>query len=396
MIKKWYRNLFRIFCLGLAAFLVACGGSSNGGNADSNNNSNADSGNAGKDPVPLTPLLSPITTANFDYLSASAYLGLESLAEMAEGVGVAAADFPGALELPGLLGSDMGAGSAAVPLLGLAMKTAGFQLVAGVPQRFDCEFGGSITLSGAMANQNRLTQGDEVRVVMENCRRPDGPADVAGDLINGNMSLSVKELNGTPGPDSVWSGIIVVRYDNLGSVSDTGTESLNGDAQVNISQSARENQVLAATGKELRLTQQAPGKAAQELVLRDYRADIRKSGDNLSFGGNFTFSTIKPGEGTLLVGVSTGKPFTVNIEDAIPVTPPDGAPPGDGIRQVDVYPSSGQMTLTGAASNATLEAEKSGDQVPRFLARLTVQATRSDGSYAASQTLLWKDLLSAL
>lgn len=391
MIKKWYRSLFRIFCLGLAAFLVACGGSSNGGN-----NSNADSGDAGKDPVPLTPLLSPITTANFDYLSASAYLGLESLAEMAEGVGVAAADFPGALELPGLLGSDMGAGSAAVPLLGLAMKTAGFQLVAGVPQKFDCEFGGSITLSGAMANQNRLTQGDEVRVVMENCRRPDGPADVAGDLINGNMSLSVKELNGTPGPDSVWSGIIVVRYDNLGSVSDTGTESLNGDAQVNISQSARENQVLAATGKELRLTQQAPGKAAQELILRDYRADIHKSGDNLSFGGNFTFSTIKPDEGTLLVGVATGKPFTVNIEDAIPVTPPDGAPPADGIRQVDVYPSSGQITVTGAASNVTLEAEKSAGLVPSFLARLTVQTTRSDGSYAASQTLLWKDLLSAL
>ena len=388
MIKKWYRNLFRIFCLGLAAFLVACGGSSNGGNADS--------GNAGKDPVPLTPLLSPITTANFDYLSASAYLGLESLAEMAEGVGVAAADFPGALELPGLLGSDMGAGSAAVPLLGLAMKTAGFQLVAGVPQKFDCEFGGSITLSGAMANQNRLTQGDEVRVVIENCRRPEGSTDAAGDLVNGVMRLSVKEMSGTPSPDSVWSGTIAVRYDNLVTVSDEGTESLNGDAEIKVSQSASENQVLAATGKELRLTQQAPGKTAMGLVLRDYRADIRKSGDDLSFGGTFNFSTNKPGEGELLVGVSTGKPFTVNIEDAIPVMPPDGAPPEDGIRQVDVYPSSGQMNITGAASSATLEAAKSGDQVPTFLARLTVQGTRSDGSYAASQTLLWKDLLKAL
>ncbi|WP_194714276.1 hypothetical protein [Noviherbaspirillum soli] len=387
MIKNLYRDLFRTACLGFAALLCGCGGSSSG---------NADSANAGKDPVPLTPLRSPITATNFAYLVASSYRALESLAEVAEGIGVATADFPGALELPGMPGSDADVGNAAVPLPGLAMKLAGFQLAAGVAQKFDCEFGGSITLSGAMANQNRLTQGDEVRVVTENCRRPDGSSDVAGDLINGNMSLSVKQMSGIPGPDSVWSGVIAVRYDNLVTVSDTGTESLNGDTEVSISQSASDSQVLAATGKELRLKQQAPGRAAQELVLRDYRADIRKSGDDLSFGGNFAFSTIKLDEGTLLVGVSTGKPFTVNIEDAIPVTPPDGAPPADGIRQVDVYPSSGQMTITGADSNATLEAEKSGGLVPAFLARLAVQATRSDGSYAASQTLLWKDLLGAL
>ena len=388
MIKNLYRDLFRIGCLGLAALLCGCGGGGSGGNADG--------GNAGKDPVPLAPLRSPVTSANFAYLGASSYRALETLAEVAEGVGVAAADFPGALTLPGMPGSDAGVGHAAVPLPGLLMSTAGFQLVTGVAQKFDCEFGGSITLSGAMASQNRLTKGDEISIVTENCRRPDGSAELAGDLINGNMRLSVKEMSGVPGPDSVWSGIIAVHYDNLVTVSGAGTESLNGDAEVAISQSAIDNQVLAATGKELRLTQQAPGKAAQELVLRDYRADIRKSGDDLSFGGNFTFSTIKPDEGTLLVGVATGKPFTFNIEDAIPVTPPDGAPPADGIRQVDVYPSSGQITVTGAASNATLEAEKSGGLVPSFLARLTVQATRSDGSYAASQTLLWKDLLNAL
>jgi hypothetical protein len=368
MIKNLYRDRCHAFCLCLAALLSGCGGSSNSGSADNSN--------AGKDPVPLTPLLSPVTSTNFSYLSASSYLALESLAEVAEGVGVAAADFPGALALP--------------------LKTAGFQLVSGVAQRFDCEFGGSITLSGAMANQNRLTEGDEVMVFAENCRRPDGSTDAPGDLINGVTRLSVKQMSGTPGPGSVWSGIIAVRYDNLVTVSEEGTESLNGDAEIKVSQSARENQVLAATGKELRLTQQAPGKAARNLVLRGYQADIRKSGDDLSFGGSFNFSTIKPGEGELLVGVSTGKPFTVNIEDAVPIAPPDGAPPEDGIRQVDVYPSSGQMTITGEASSATLAAEKSADQVPTFLARLTVQSTRSDRSYAASQTLLWKDLLNAL
>lgn len=386
MMKDLYRNPFRSACLCLAALLCGCGGSGNGGNADSDN--------AGKDPVPLTPLRSPITSANFTYLSASSYLALESLAEVAEGVGVAAADFPGALALPLHPGSE--AGNAAVALPGLDMKTAGFQLVPGVAQKVDCEFGGSITLSGAMASQDRLSQGDEVRVVTDNCRRPGASATVAGDLINGAMSLSVKEMNGVPGANSVWSGTIAVRYDNLVTVSDKGTESLNGDAEIKVSQSASDNQVLAATGKALRLMQQAPGRAAQERVLRDYQADIRKSGDDLSFGGSFAFSTIRPEEGTLLVGVSTGKPFTVNIEDAIPMTPPDGAPPEDGIRQVDVYPSSGQMTITGAASNTTLEAEKSGGLVPSFLARLTLQATRRDGSDAASRTLLWKDLLSAL
>ena len=391
MIKNLYRNPVRNACLCLAALLCGCGGSNNSGNADS--------GNAGKDPipltpVPLTPLRSPITSANFSYLSAASYLALESLAEVAEGVGVAAADFPGALGLPMNPGSE--AGKAALPLPGLAVKMAGFQLVAGVAQKFDCEFGGSITLSGAMANQDRLTQGDEVMVVTDNCRRPDGSTDAPGDLINGAMRLSVKEMNGMPGPDTAWSGTIEVRYDNLVTVSDSGTESLNGDAQVKVSQTASENQVLAAAGKELRLTQQAPGKAALDLVLREYQADIRKSGDDLSFGGSFNFSTVRPGEGTLLVGVATGKPFAVNIEDAVPVTPPDGAPPEDGIRQVDVFLSSGQMTITGEASNATLQAEKSGGLVPSFLARLAVQVTRSDGSYAASQTLLWKDLLNAL
>lgn len=368
MIKNLYRDRFRAFCLCLTALLSGCGGSSSNGNADS--------GNAGKDPVPLTPLVSAITSTNFTYLSASSYLALESLTEVAEGIGAAAADFPAALALP--------------------LKTAGFQLVAGVAQKIDCEFGGSITLAGVMANQNRLTQGDEVTVTADNCRRPDGSTDAPGDLVNGVTRLSVTQMSGTPGPDAVWSGIIAVRYDNLVTVSDEGTESLNGDAEIKLSQSASENQVLAATGKQLRLTQQAPGKAALNLVLRGYQADIRKSGDDLSFGGSFNFSTIKPGEGELLVGVSTGKPFTVNIEDAVPITPPDGAPPEDGIRQVDVFPSSGQMTITGAASNATLAAEKTGDQVPAFLARLTVQSTRSDASYAASQTLLWKDLLNAL
>ena len=370
MIKNLYRNPFRNACLCLAALLCGCGGSSNSGSADNDGDS------AGKDPLPLTPLRSPVTSTNFTYLSASSYLALASLAEVAEGVGVAAADFPGALALP--------------------LKTAGFQLVAGVVQKFDCEFGGSITFSGVMANQNRLTQGDDVTVVAENCRRPDGSTDAAGDLVNGVMRLSVKEMNGVPSPDSVWSGTIAVRYDNLVTVSDEGTESLNGDAEIKVSQSANENQALAATGKALRLTQQAPGKAALALVLQDYRADIRKSGDDLAFGGSFAFSSTKPGEGELLVGVATGKPFTVNIEDALPITPPDGAPPEDGIREVDVYPSSGEMTIMGAASSATLAAEKSGGQVPAFLARLTVQSTRSDGSYAASQTLPWKDLLNAL
>jgi hypothetical protein len=391
MIKNLYRNPVRNACLCLAALLCGCGGSNNSGNADS--------GNAGKDPipstpVPLTPLRSPVTSTNFTYLSAASYLALESLAEVAEGVGVAAADFPSALALPIKPGSE--AGNAAVPMPGLAVKAAGFQLMTGVAQKFDCEFGGSITLSGAMANQNRLTQGDEVMVVTDNCRRPDGSTDAPGDLINGVMRLSVKEMNGMPGPDTAWSGTIAVRYDNLVTISSKGTESLNGDAEVKVSQTASESQVLAAAGKELRLTQQAPGKAALDLVLREYQADIRKSGDDLSFGGSFNFSTVRPGEGTLLVGVATGKPFAVNIEDAFPVTPPDGTPPEDGIRQVDVFPSSGQMTITGEASNATLQAEKSGGLVPSFLARLAVQVTRSDGSYAASQTLLWKDLLNAL
>lgn len=387
MTKNLYPPVFRHSCLCLAALLAGCGGSSSSGNADH--------GNACKDPVPLTQLLSPVTATNFTYLSASSYRALESLAEIAEGIGIAAADFPNALELPGLSGSDTGAVSAAMPLPGLAMNKAGFQLVDGVAQTFDCEFGGSITLTGVMANQNRLTPGDEVKVVTQNCRRPNGSADGPGDLINGSMSLSVKEMNGTPGPDSAWSGIVAVRYADLVTVSDTGIESLNGDAEVNIAQSASDSQVLAATGKEMRIAQKAPGKAAQELVLRDYRADIRRSGDDLSFGGTFTFSTIMPSEGTLLAGVSTGKPFIVNIEDAVPITPPDGAAPQDGIRQVDVFPSSGQLTVTGEASNATLAAEKSGGLVPTFLARLTVQSTRSDGSYTASQTLLWKDLLKA-
>lgn len=388
MIKNTHRNLFRSACLCLAALLAGCGGSGNGGNADD--------GGAAKDTVPLAQLRSPLTTTNFNYVSASSYVALEGLADLAEGIGVAAADFPNALGLPVKPGNDVDYGKAAGSLPGSAMKTASFQLVAGVAQKFDCEFGGSITLSGTMANQNRLTQGDEVKVTIDNCRRPDDSMDAAGDLINGTTSLSVTQMNGMPGLDSVWSGIIAVRYDNLVTVSDSGTETLNGDMQVAISQSASENQVLAATGKQLRLAQQAPGKAVLERVLRDYRADIRKSGDDLSFGGNFNLSTTKPNEGELLVGVSTSKPFTVNIEDAVPITPVDGAPPGDGIREVEVYPSSGQLTITGAASNVTLEAEKSSDQVPRFLARLTVQITRSDGSYAASQTVPWKDLLGEL
>lgn len=344
----------------------------------------------------MAQIRSPITGKNFTYVSASSYIALESIAEVAEGIGVTAAAFPGALELPGQSGGDRDPGSAAVPSLGAVMNTAGFQLVAGVPQKFNCALGGSITFSGVMANQNRLTKGDEVNIIAENCRRPDDPTDVDGDLINGAISLSVREMNGTPGPDSVWSGTIAVRYDKLVTVSDTGTESLNGDMDVNVSQSATENQVLAATGKELRLSQQATGKSALELVLRDYRIDARKSGDDLSFGGNFDLSATTPGAGTFLVGVSTGKPFTVNLDDAMPIAPADGAPPGDGIVQVDVYPSSGQMTMTGAASNATLEAERTNEQDRRFIARLTVEGTSSDGFFSASQSMLWKDLMSEL
>lgn len=389
MMENTWRNLFRILCLGLATVLAGCGGGGSSGNADG--------GDAGKqEVVPLAQIRSPITGKNFTYVSASSYIALESIAEVAEGIGVTAAAFPGALELPGQSGGDRDPGSAAVPSLGAVMNTAGFQLVAGVPQKFNCALGGSITFSGVMANQNRLTKGDEVNIIAENCRRPDDPTDVDGDLINGAISLSVREMNGTPGPDSVWSGTIAVRYDKLVTVSDTGTESLNGDMDVNVSQSATENQVLAATGKELRLSQQATGKSALELVLRDYRIDARKSGDDLSFGGNFDLSATTPGAGTFLVGVSTGKPFTVNLDDAMPIAPADGAPPGDGIVQVDVYPSSGQMTMTGAASNATLEAERTNEQDRRFIARLTVEGTSSDGFFSASQSMLWKDLMSEL
>lgn len=371
MMKNTARDARLALCLCVALLLAACGGS--GSHADSTpaDDKPADGGNAGAQVVPLAPLRSMLSASDLDDAAAASYAALENLAEIAEGIGVAAADFPDALALP---------------------VAPDFQLLAGVPQKFDCERGGSITFSGAMANRNQLSKGDEVSVSIDNCQR----ADDERTRIHGGMRLSVREMNGVPGAASVWSGAIAVRYDNLVTTSDEGMESLDGDIEVNVSQSAADHQALAAVGKALRINRQAAGKAALELALNDYRADIRKAGDDLAFGGDFSLRVARPDAAALLVGVATIQPFAIRFEDAMPVTPADGAPPGAGIARVDVFPSSGQLAIAGAASSATLAAEKSGDQPPAFIARLTLQIMRSDGSYSASRTLPWKELTGAL
>ena len=319
MIKITPREMLGTSCFCIAALLAGCGGGSK-------SVATGGGGGAPAPTVPLTELRTEITTSNFFAVGTNAFAALGSLSRLAGPVDNLVSGAPA---------SAAGARGAASPVLGLlylAMKNPAPRMVAGVEQTVPCETGGSIKVTGTMANPDRLTQGDTVSLSATACT-------LAGLTVNGNFMLVVKQLNGIPGESSAWSGAMDVAYFQFAVASAAGSVVATGDMELNVSQSSANNQVLAMTGVQLQVRDEPTGAPAVERTIRGYRADSVLSADKSRIGGNYTLSGTSSRHGAYLVGVVTDAPFEST---------------GGG------FPRTGSMTIAGAQSTATATADRQG------------------------------------
>lgn len=341
MMKITAREVLGTSCFCIAALLAGCGGGSKSSNTDGG-------GNAPALTLPLTELRTEITTTNFFAVGNNAFAALASVSRLAGPVDNLVSG------APVNAAATRGAASPVLGLLYLAMKNPAPRMAAGVEQTVPCETGGSIKVTGTMANPDRLTQGDAVSLAANACT-------LASLTVNGNFTLAVKQLNGIPGESSAWSGVMDVVYSQFAVASAAGTVVASGDMELNVSQSSANNQVLAMAGKLLQVRDEPVGAPAVERTVRSYRADSTLSGDNSRISGNYTLGGTSSRHGAYLVGVVTDVPFEST---------------GGG------FPAAGAMTITGAQSTATATAGRQGS-----FPGLGVALRNSSGTVFVSQFL---------
>lgn len=320
----------------LAATLAACGG---GGGGDSG--------------TPVVPSAALITTSNYEGVARQTLVATTYLGD-ATGLVTGAQVAPGARTLFAYARSQLDR------LPGVfAGRTA---LVTGVTSTdtLACTGGGSISVQTTDNNGNgNIDAGDAAVLTARSCVEE-------GATINGVLSLSFSAVSGNLNAD-VYSATVSVSLQELRASTQAGNAAGTGQFTLAVSSNGTTTSVdlsvpnLSISGSF--------GGTADTVTMQDYRMT---SSAALS-GGRQRVSTTVSG----VVGSTALAGGTVNLATAVPLVQFEG----------DLYPSSGQITATGAANSRLRLTAQSTTTV-----RLELDAN-GDGAYETSVDRSWASLV---
>lgn len=331
------RGAARLTGLGLVALLAACGGG--GGSSDDS-----------------SPTMAPaaITAANLEGVARQTLVAANFLTD-ATGLVTGAQVAPGARTLfaftrhqldrvPGLFGSRTSVATGVT-----------------TTDRIDCAGGGSISVQATDSNGNgNVDAGDSVMLTASNCVED-------GATISGTIGMRFTAVSGNLNTD-VYNATVTVTLENLRATTGAGNASGSGAFTLAITSTNATTVTVDMTVPSLSVTGSFGG-VADTVTLQSFRLT---SSTSLSAGRLRTSITTS---GT--VGSTTLAGGTVTLATVQPLVQFD----------TDPYPSSGQVTATGAA----------GSQM-----RLTVQSTTNvlleldangDGTYESNVVKTWASLV---
>ena len=286
--------------LAVSVTLVACGGGGDGG-----------------DDTPLNPgagTATALTSANYvavaqEALSASAFL-LDAGSFV---LGAQVTD-PGVLVRFGQ-----------AQLLKLPGRTASGPVAAvGATQTYTepCNGGGSLTVVENDANGNQeVDPGDSLTLTANNCA-------FEGQVLNGQLSVTLSAVTGLPGETASWSVAGVLRFRNLTAQSGADRMVANGDMSLNASASGGYDESIALSTANFAVASTFGGvQSNQTLTNYDTSLQVRNATWTTAARGTLTSSALNSGS----VAIETPTPFARPANQS--------------------YPAIGQAVMSGAAGS---------------------------------------------
>ncbi|HYD76215.1 hypothetical protein [Ramlibacter sp.] len=228
----------------------------------------------------------------------------------------------------------------------LAGRAPGPALASGIEFTEACDGGrGTITVSGSVADENRLARGDSITIRASQCS-------VGGDFIDGAMSISVTDgqmSSVVPYPFRIVLAVVASKL----SVSSGGvTATSNGDVTLDWSATSDTEQTLLASGSSLSNGMIAGG-VSRSATWRNYSQSIRLSGTEVTSTLSADVESDSPqlGAGGGSYGVTTPTALRWNTATGLPVA---------GVIVVSGAADS-RLKLTFAPGGATLDIDADGD-----------------------------------
>lgn len=322
-----------------ALIMSACGGGGSGSSA-----------NIAPPPAVLAPAPTVITASNATPTAANAFSAAEALNNSANSssnivTGVTVS------------GTTPDISSAIVDVLAFTSTNRPAATVTGVTQTQNCPGGGTITLSGTVANQNTTTAGDNVTFSAASCTNN-------GTTLNGGFTIVINTLTGTIGQNSAWSTSLGVTFNNFSASNGSDLVYVAGDMGIGFAQTNINNRQFNIGGNSLQAKLFRSGTMVADRTLQNYAGTAALVSPNVTTSIGYTLSGSSTAAGPFSVTVKTLQPF---------------------VRQQGSYPSSGSLIVTGAASSVTLTA------LDNTKARLDFSA-KGDGVITSTQTVTWVQL----
>jgi hypothetical protein len=327
---KTFASHSRILAIASSIVLLsACGG---GGGGGSDGDSSAGGG-------PTTPA-STITSANAPNVAAQSVAASEAVTGEIDGAvfsittGVTVETSAG----PSLLNSTLGQ-------LYRALKVKPANMVVGVTgtETFDCTGGGTMKAMYKVVTTDELSNGDQLTLTAIDCIEEQ-------TKMNGSLSFSFSNVNGTPDAASAWGATMAIGFNNFSATTANVTETASGDLTLTYNQTTPNNASYSASGNSLQLSTTKAGTTVTRTISSLSESGAIVSG-LLTHRSAFTFDGKLPGVGS---GTYTVKTLTDFKQQ-------DGANPSQGVLTVSASDQSSLKLTVLDTSNVQIEIDKNGD-----------------------------------
>lgn len=313
-----------------AAILAACGGGGGDGG-----------GSSGSAATGSTLVISSANAkpASADGLDASTNLGAASTgADFATGVQVQAT--PGAQPVQlSSVGLQLARRSLGLPALATGVS---------LNSTLACALGGTLTVSGNVANPGRLAAGDAMTFTANGCAET---VDGVLAMMSGVMAISVLSGSFTdPVPSYPQQIVMTLVTTNFGVTSAGTTTIANGDLRIDLRQTSATSSTTILTGSSLANSYSRPG-STRSVTVQNFRMEETATGNSSSTTMSATVTTNNPRLGSSSV--------TYQLTTPTPVVVTGVAVASGSVR---VQGASSALLLTAVAPDTfTLQVDANGD-----------------------------------
>jgi hypothetical protein len=217
-----------------------------------------------------------------------------------------------------------------------------------VNETVGCTLGGTMTISGNVANSSGLSQGDSFTISASNCGLPAGSTTM---VMSGQMQITI--ASGFIGTSLPFHVVMQTTATNLSVTSGGITAVANGDARLDWNATSATLQTLSATGARLTNMETISG-VSHTTTMRNYTQSIAINGSTVtgSLQAAVETNSSRIGATAVQYTISTPTPVTWNSATR--------AATGGVIKVVGASNSQLLLTINGDGT-ATIQVDANGD-----------------------------------